>query len=126
MAKIVLGKRPESFKQVVTFPMLDDTEGAIECEFKYRTKKEFGEFTDRMFRDAGESAPADGKFSLTDLMGKTVDKNGEYLMEVLRGWNLDEKLSLDSASQLANELPAAASAIMNAYRSAIVEGKRGN
>lgn len=126
MAKIQLGKRPESFKAVVTFPMLDGSQGAIACEFKYRTKREFGQFIDRIFNDAGEAPPADGKFSLADLMGKTVDKNALYLSEVLVGWDLDQALSLPNLEALADELPAAAAAVMERYRTAVTEGRLGN
>lgn len=126
MAKIILGKRPTSFKHVVKFPMLDGTEGAIECVFKYRTRKEFGAFIDGMFTDSGAAAPTDEKFSMGKLMDSTVEKNADYLLEVLEGWNLDEKLNRDSAAQLCNELPGAAVAIMNEYRTAVLDGRLGN
>lgn len=126
MAKIQLGKRPESFPAVVTFPMLDGSTAAISVKYKYRTRREFGEFIDRMFNDAGEAPPADGKFSLGSLMSKTVDKNAQYLSEVLVGWDLDEPLTLQSLAELADELPAAAAAVMEKYRTAITEGRLGN
>lgn len=126
MPKIQLGKRPESFKAVVTFPMLDGSQGAILCEFKYRTKREFGQFIDRINTDAGEEMPADGKFSLERLMGKTVDKNAVYLSEVLLSWDLDQPLTLENLDELANTLPAAAIAIMERYRIATQEGRLGN
>lgn len=126
MAKIKLGNRPKSFKRVVTFPMLEGGEGSIEGAFKYRTKTEFGLFIDGLFADAKEQQPADGQFSMADLMSKARDKNAAYLLEVLEGWNLDEPLNRETAEQLCDELPAAAAEIMETYRKAIVEGRLGN
>lgn len=126
MAKIKLGARPTNFKRTVTFPMLDGSEGAIEVTYKYRTRSEFGKFIDGMFQDAKKDSPIADDFSMADLMNKTRDKNAAYLLEVIEDWNLDEKLTRETAEQLCDELPAAASAIMELYRSAIVEGRLGN
>ena len=127
MAKIVLGKRPQSFKHVVKFPMLDGTQGAIEVTYKYRTRTEFGQFIDKIMADAGVDKPADGEvFSLEKLMEKTAGSNADYLLQVLEGWDLDVALSHESAQQLADEIPGAANAIMEAYRAAVTEGRLGN
>jgi len=124
--KVKLGTRPKNFKRVVTFPMLEGGEGSLEATFKYRTKTEFGKFVDGLFEAAKEEKPADGKFSMADLMGKTRDKNAAYLLEVLEGWNLDEPLNRETAEQFCDELPGAAAEIMETYRRAVVEGRLGN
>lgn len=126
MAKVKLGKRPESFKRVVSFTMHDGEIGTIECDFVYRTRTQFGEFVDGLFADAKEAPPADGAFSMEALMEKTRDKNAAYLGKILKGWNLDDPLNDDSLQQLSDELPAAVAAIMEAYRAAVVEGRLGN
>ena len=126
MTKIVLGKRPKSFKRTVTFPMIDGTQGSIECEFKYRTKREYGEFIDRMTRSDKAAEPTQDQSGLQDLLTKTVEINADYLLDVLEGWNLDVKLSRETLQQLADELPAAAHAVMAEYRAVIVEGRLGN
>lgn len=123
MAKIKLGARPQSFTLPVSFSMLDGTEGSIECVFKYRTRTEFGTFIDTIFADANEVPPADLKFSMEAVMQKTRNKNADYLLQVLEGWNLDEELSRDALQQLADELPAAVTAVMECYRAAVVEGR---
>lgn len=129
MAKIKLGNRPKNFKRVVKFPMLDGTEGAIECVFTYRTRAEFGAFIDTIMDAAGiKVAPTDDehKFSLRDVMEKTRDTNAEYIMKVVEGWNLEEDYTLANVQQLCDELPGAATAIMEAYRAAVTEGRLGN
>lgn len=126
MAKIVLGKRPASFKHTVKFPMLDGSEGRIDVDYKYRTRKEFGQFIDAVMGEAGVEKGEDEKFSLAKLMDKTTGSNAEYLLQVIEGWDLDVDLNKESAQQLADELPAAANAIMETYRLAITEGRLGN
>ncbi len=126
--KIKLGNRPKNFKKTVTFPMLDGSTGSIECLYKYRTRSEFGAFIDEIMAAAGEtkSKDDDEKFSLAKLMEKTADSNADYVMSVLDGWNLDEDLNRANVQQLADELPAAVTAIMETYRAAITEGRLGN
>lgn len=127
MAKYQLGKCPTSFKKSVTFPMLDGTTGAIEITYRYRTRKEFGLFIDKMMAAAGKvKQPYAEKFSMADLMAKTAGANADYILQVITGWDLEAELTLANVQQLADELPAAATAIMDAYRIAITEGRLGN
>jgi hypothetical protein len=127
MAKIKLGSRPKSFKKTVTFPMLDGTTGRIECQYKYRTRKEFGVFIDTILEAAGQTVKADDeKFSMAALMEKTAGSNADYVMQVLDSWDLDEELSHENVEQLADEVPAAVTAIMETYRIAVSEGRLGN
>lgn len=130
MAKVTLGSRPKNFKRVVKFPMIEGGEGAIECVFKYRTRKEFGEFIDTLM-DGAKVKPASGEdgepvFRMAELMEKTAGSNADYILQVMEAWNLDEEFTRANVQQLADELPGAASAIMEAYRAAIAEGQRGN
>jgi hypothetical protein len=130
MAKIKLGVRPDTFKQNVRFPMLDGTEGSIEVVYVYRTRTEFGAFIDEIM-NAAKVEPTldeDGKpeFSMRALMEKTAGGNADYILKVVKGWNLDEPFNRENVQQLADELPAAAAAIMEQYRASVSEGRRGN
>lgn len=140
-SNVVLGKRPKSFKRIVEFPMLDGSKGAIECVFKYRTRKEFGAYIDertKAAKDLVESANAaaaeaafdkaeDAKpFSVAEFYEQEVSKGADYLAGVLEGWNLDHEFGRDALEQLCDEIPAAASAIVDAYRAAVLEGRLGN
>ena len=132
MTKIVLGKKPASFKKRVSFTMLDGSQGFIDCTFKYRTRTEFGAFIDKIMGSAKSAHGADAPdvtaetFSMEKLMSSTAESNGEYLMQVLESWGLDEPLNHSNAQALSNEIPAAAMAIMETYRTAITEGRLGN
>lgn len=135
MAKIKLGNRPVNFKRTVSFPLLDGDEGSIECVFKYRTRTEFGKFIDglvsagreKLKEKQPEGAPVeDVGIGAEKFQNEVVIANAVYLLDVLEAWNLDVELSRDSVCQLADELPAAVEAVMNAYRLACVEGRLGN
>ena len=136
MAKITLGKRPKDFKRTISVQMLDGTTGTVECIFKYRTKKEYGEFIDsiteagRAAEKAKEAAKIDGEevkpFSLAEYLEKSVEAGSDYILKILEGWNLDVELSKEAVEDLANEFPGAAAAIIEAYRAAVTEGKSGN
>jgi hypothetical protein len=127
MAKIKLGNRPKNFKKTVSFDMLEGGKGSIECTFKYRTKSEFGVFIDKLMDAAGAKAKDDGeKFSMAELMERTSGANADYILDVLEAWNLDEELTKANVQQLADELPAAAAALMESYRTACIEGRLGN
>lgn len=127
MASVKLGQVPKSFKKTVTFPLLDGTEGAITCTFKYRTRKQFGAFLDEMVAAAeatkASKPSAGGEPSMADLMDKLADGNAEYILRVLDGWDLADELNAANVQQLSDEMPGAAAAIMEAYRAAIVEGR---
>lgn len=136
MAKITLGKRPKNFKKTISVQMLDGTTGTVECVFKYRTKKEYGEFIDgiteaaRASEKAKETAKAEEAevkpFSLAEYLDKSVDAGADYILQILEGWNLDVELSKESVEDLANEFPGAAAAIIETYRTAVTEGRLGN
>lgn len=127
MAKIRLGSTPKAFTRVVTVDMLDGTKGSIECLMKYRTRTQFGEFLDEIFKDAGVK-PADGdeKVVIAEVMSKTRDTNAKYLLSVLDGWDLEAELNQANLQQLCDELPGVANAIMEHYRVAVTEGRKGN
>lgn len=135
MAKFILGARPKSFKHKVEFPLIEGGVGEINCEFVYRTKSEFADFIDAQV-DAGKLAQevaqdiADGEIkpaTIGKFFKDSVKKNGEYLMDILTGWDVEGfPLSAESATQLADEAPGGAAAIMVAYRNALVEGRLGN
>lgn len=127
MSKVILGARPKNFAAVVTVTLLDGSTGTIPVTFKYRTKKEFGEFVDAMMKDAGQEATAAGEeFSMARLQSLTVEKNADYLLEALDGWGLDKDFNREHLVQLCDELPAAAVAIMDRYREAVTQGRLGN
>ena len=136
MAKITLGKKPKNFKKTISVQMLDGTTGTVECVFKYRTKKEYGEFIDgiteaaRASEKAKETTKAEEAevkpFSLAEYHANSVNAAADYILQILEGWNLDVELSKDALEDLGNEFPGASAAIIETYRTAVTEGRLGN
>lgn len=131
MAKISLGKRPETVTLPAKFEHLDGTKDAIKVTYRYRTRSEFAEFIDARAAAAKEAAEqdaavADGEFSLADVFTKQDEALVDHILEIAVGWDLAEPLDRESVTQLVAEYPAAATAIITTYRSACVEGRRGN
>lgn len=130
MAKIILGKRPKSFKRVLKVELPEGGEGSIGLQFKYRTRTEFGIFVDGLLQ-AAKVTPAgaggeDVDFSLAQALERTRDTNADFIMQVVDGWDLDAEFSRDSVVQLCDELPGVALAIISDYRAATTEGRLGN
>lgn len=126
-AKIKLGAQPASFTRAVNFPMLDGTTGSIECQFKYRTRSQFGALVDEMADNAKtDVADITQVGSMERYMQLGSAANARYLLKILDGWGLDQPLTPETANQLADELPAAVGAIVETYRAAIIEGRLGN
>jgi hypothetical protein len=130
MAKIKLGARPETFTHTVKFPMLEGGEGSIERVYVYRTRTEFGTFIDEIMNAAKVAPDTDENgevvFSMEKLMAKTAGSNADYILKVAKGWNLDVPFNRENVQQMCDELPGGATAIMEFYRSAVSEGRRGN
>jgi hypothetical protein len=129
MPTIKLGNRPKSFPRTVKFKDIDGTELSIPVSYRYRTRKEFGEFHDALpdYPEL-EGKTVDGKttYSVEDVLEKRSDWNANQIMQILDGWSLDEEFNRDNVKQLCDEMPACASAIIQEYQAAIVEGRLGN
>lgn len=129
MATIKLGARPKNFTQTITVPMHEGETGVIKVSYRYRTRTEYGAFIDGLVRDSGVPAVADGEeigAVMTRAMAAARDKNADYIMQIVDGWNLEAEFSRAAVVQLCDELPGAALAIMKAYTDAITEGRLGN
>lgn len=144
--KITLGKRPESFKKQVQCTMLDGSTGCMEVEYRYRTRTELAELTDELqaklrdeanveierFKAAVEKAKASGEqipeFTLTqtEIVKRQSAVAVEFIMKIVKGWNLDADFDKDGVAELVDTLPAMADAIKDDYRAAINEGRLGN
>lgn len=124
MATISLGKAPKNFKRIVTFKMLDGTDGAIECVFKYRTVSAYGAFKEEMTKASGlEGIP---NITWQQIFEARRDKNAEFLLNVIESWNLDIEFNQANTQQLCDEMPGAVLAIIAAYEAGVLEGRLGN
>lgn len=144
--KIVLGKRPESFKKEVKATMLDGSTGCMEVDYIYRSRTELAELIDKMqaklrdeanveierFKAAVEKAKQSGEPipELLDTQSEIVKRQSavavEFILKIVKGWNLDAEFDKDAVAELVDTLPAMADAIKDDYRAAINEGRLGN
>lgn len=121
----VMGRPPEKFSRKVEFKLPDGSDAAIQCDFIYRTRKQFGQLLDEVFSHNRQSDPDQGR-QFETLADQTNKDNAAYLEKILSGWNLDQPLVLKSMEQLADECPAGVKAIMVKYAEVIKEGREGN
>lgn len=144
--KIVLGKRPQNFKKEVQCTMLDGALGCMEVDYVYRSRIELAELTDELqaklkneanaeierfnaavakAKETGEAIP---EFSMTqtEIVKRQSAINVDYILKIVKGWNLDADFDRDGVAELVDTLPAMAEAIKSDYRAAINEGRLGN
>lgn len=128
MPQIKLGSRPKSFARVVKFKDVDGTELTAPITYKYRTRKEFGEWLDALPKmpEAKDAAGEDGVFSSEKYLDLVSAWNANKIEQMLEGWGLDEEFTAANIKQLCVELPACADAVIEEYRAAILEGHLGN
>lgn len=144
--KIVLGKRPQTFKKTVKATMLDGTTGSMEVEYQYRTRTELAELTDQLqatlkdeanaeierFKASVEKAKETGDpipeftYTQTEIVKRQSAIAVDFIMKIVKGWNLDAEFDKDAVAELVDTLPGMADAIKDDYRAAINEGRLGN
>ncbi|WJJ93995.1 phage tail assembly chaperone [Neopusillimonas aromaticivorans] len=128
--KIKLGSRPKAFKPFsVKLTLPDGTEGQIEAAFKYFTKTESGALVDELAAKArakGSEASADTEGGLKAILELTKEHNADLLMRVIDSWDLDEDLTKENLQQLDDEIPAATTALLEAFFAAARQGRLGN
>ncbi len=119
----IFGARPETITADVSFVRVTGEVHEMVCQFKYRTRREFGELWDKV-SDAKIPQPANGeKFSFANLADSGLEFSVERTLQYLAGWDLDIELDKAALLQLFDEEPNAAAAFWDAYRAALVDGR---
>lgn len=140
MAKIILGQPPASFDRTVKFLQVNGQSGQIGVTYKYRDRKQFGEFTDGIRADLKAEAEAEmdvvkklaeggqqvPPMTESEILARQDRTNVRYIMGCVEKWDLDVPLDEAAVAQLVVEVPAAVPAIIGEYRDAITEGRSGN
>lgn len=127
-APFILGKRPESISGTIEFPLPDGTEAKIPCEFKYRTRKEFGELWDKIAQGDGVGVQLSGeKFSFAGMFERGAAANADNVLEYLVGWpDTMPPLSKEALITVFDQAPASAQAFWDGYRQLCTTGRVGN
>lgn len=127
MSRIKLGARPKNFKRKLDVSLPENEAGTIEVSYIYRTRTEFGAFVDELMGAAPKTEAIDAaSFSLAKIMAGNVDRQADYIMRMIDGWDIDQPFDRTHVRQLCDELPGIASQIIESYRLAVSEGRLGN
>lgn len=140
MAKIILGQRPKNFPHTVKFPQLSGEPGSMGVTYIYRTRSEFGDFADEIRAEVKAEVEADlavmqdlhakgqaiPELSQKEIIARQTKRDVLYVMRCIEGWDLAVPFDRAAVEQLADEVPAAITAICADYREAINEGRLGN
>ena len=127
MAKIVLGKRPETITAFVDIPLVSGEKAKLTVQFKYRTRKEYGAFLNDLYHSADTEKPPEGeKIDFEALFAKGGEKTVKKLIDAIDSWDFGYDLTVETLLQLQDEIPASIAAFGDAYRGACLEGRLGN
>ena len=119
-------ERPENFAPfAVKFKDPSGKEASIKAVFKYRTRKEFASLLNDVF---GSNEKIEGdQIDFVALTEKDIGRAADRLLESLVSWDVEGfQLNKANLAQLADECPAAISAMWTSYRVACTEGRLGN
>lgn len=127
-APFILGKRPESIAGTIEFPLPDGTEAKIPCEFKYRTRKEFGELWDKIAEGIAGGVQVEGeKFTFAGMFERGAAANADNVLEYLISWpDTMPALSRETLIAVFDQAPASAQAFWDGYRQLCTTGRLGN
>ena len=114
-AAFIFGARPESIPGTVEFTSVTGQDVKLECQFIYRTRKEFGEFWDKILGANASSANSGELFSHAKFADQTIETNADRISQVLKSWPLDLPLNRETLLQMFDEEPEAAGAFWDKY-----------
>jgi hypothetical protein len=120
---IKLGVTPADVKFSVTFAMPDGADGVIEATAAALTRKELAKRVDEL------RVKADGlkaETSLAVAVQQSDEAVADFLAGVLKSWDVEAELTMETLTQLVNELPAAGTALVEGYQKAVFEGVQKN
>lgn len=128
MAKYIRGSTPKSFKHKVTFDVLGGGKADITMDYRYRTSSQHAEFVAEIHPELLDAPKDDGNVGvdIVALNKAALDRNVKYIVGAANGWDLEDDFSEPNIRQFCDEQPAGAQAVINAYRSAILEGRAKN
>lgn len=138
-SKFQFGETPDTFKRNVDVINIHGAESTIEFEFIYRTKKQFAALADEGLRASKEKALAEkdkGEDSFlienispnfySEMNEKTSKEGAEYVMKIVKTWDISNPLSVENLIKLEDECAGALQTIATVYAKAINEVRTKN
>lgn len=129
MPKIKLGAPPKTFPHTVTYALLEGGDDCIKLQYRYRDRIEYADFIAALFPNLETGKPAVESGSGYDIRGvvvKDLQRSVDHIMGAVVSWDLDDEVSAANVARFVKEFPGAAQAVIDDYRTAIVEGRTKN
>lgn len=121
MAKLSLVNAPKDFKRTISIELLDGSKADIEIEFKYKTRTEYAKLLDEVMKsETGDNTDK----TASDIFKKLGEGTADFILKIASGWDLEDTFNKKNVAILVDTYPAVANAISEAYRLAILEGKK--
>jgi len=137
--KFEFGADPETFPREVEVINIFGAESVINFNFIYRTKSQFAALADEGLREAKAklSAAKEGEedqFTIekisanfySEANSRTTKEGAEYVMKIVKSWDLPDVLSVDSLMKLEDKCTGALQTIATTYAKAINEVRTKN
>lgn len=128
MAKYIRGSAPKSFSHKVTFDVLSGGKADVTMSYRYRTSSQQAAFVAEIHPELidGPKENADAGVDVVALNAQALARSVKYIMGAAEGWNLEDDFNEANVRQFCDEQPAGAQAVINAYRTALSEGRAKN
>ena len=122
MAKFKVGERPATITKNVTWKALDGSNASLGVTLNLYSRSEYA----RIAQEAGFGDKLEDGASVSDIISAVDDRLVQVLLKAIKSWDLEDDVSEKNLRRLADEYPAGAQAIWDAFRVACAEGKLGN
>lgn len=125
MAKFKLIQKP-TFKATVLIQRAGYNAEKVEFEFKYLDRTALAELYTGWNERHAELGKQVGDMDLKAFTTAQIDLQADQLLDVVVGWDIEEKFTPENVRILVNSINSAPKAVLNAYGEAFSEARLGN
>lgn len=125
MAKFKLIQKP-TFKVPVTIQRAGYSAEKVEFEFKYLDRTALAELYTGWNERHDELSKQVGDMDLKAFTAAQIDLQADQLLDVVVGWDIEEKFTPENVRILVNSINSAPNAVLSAYAEAFNDARLGN
>jgi len=125
MAKFKLIQKP-TFKATVLIQRAGYNAEKVEFEFKYLDRTALAELYTGWNERHAELGKQVGDMDLKAFTAAQIDLQADQLLDVVVGWDIEEKFTPENVRILVNSINSAPKAVLSAYGEAFSEARLGN
>jgi hypothetical protein len=119
--KLTFGNPPSTFKKEVVATLLDGSQIKFEVDYVYRSRTQYAELMDEIMNKPNYQEGEE--FSIKSSTIASNKNDVDTVLKIAKGWSLQDPFTEESLGLVEDNYPAVIIAIINAYRSAILEGR---